>query len=325
MLLGLFFWNSNLHDVWSILRTSNPWYVAGALAINLGALTFRTQRWRTILRSDDLPPFYPTFFANTIGYMLSTLLPIRAADVARPALLSRRTNIGFADALGTVLTERVLDLTAILGMFVYYCAVHWISLSTDPRTKSAFRIVRAGAIGAGIALAALLLLVAGIYFFRGAVRRMHETLGRLLPLRFRVAWMRFYDSFVASLDLIRKPSAAARVLLYTFLVWTCLTAQFWFVLEALRRPLPYDSSFFVTGITTVGLAVPTPGSVGGFDKLCQIVLTKFYFFDIDASVAITILFHLIGALPVIVTGLLLILREGLNWRQLTEQTHAEKS
>src|SRR5256885_4582560 len=49
-----------------------------------------------------------TFFANTVGYMLSTVLPIRAGDVARPALLARRTNVRFAGALGTVLTERIL-------------------------------------------------------------------------------------------------------------------------------------------------------------------------------------------------------------------------
>src|SRR5687768_18484851 len=96
------------------MRTTNVFWLGVALVVNLAALFFRTIRWRIILDPDDPPPFYPTFFANTVGYMLSTILPIRAADVARPALLSRRTSHRFSGALGTVLTERVLDLLSIL-------------------------------------------------------------------------------------------------------------------------------------------------------------------------------------------------------------------
>src|SRR5205823_14463456 len=69
------------------------------------ALPICTIRWRALLDVDRPPPFYPTFFALTTGYMLSTVLPIRAGDVARPALLARRTDIRFATALGTVLTR----------------------------------------------------------------------------------------------------------------------------------------------------------------------------------------------------------------------------
>src|SRR6185369_17906961 len=123
--LGFFLWNSNLSDVWNIIRsTSVPWFVGGLL-INFGALIFRTIRWRRLLGVDTTPDFYPTFFANTVGYMLSTVLPIRAGDLARPALLSRRTPVRFSAALGTVLTERILDLYSLLFLFIYYVVRHW--------------------------------------------------------------------------------------------------------------------------------------------------------------------------------------------------------
>jgi uncharacterized protein (TIRG00374 family) len=323
--LGWFFWNTDLRQVWAIMKSANPFWLLGGMLINVAALVFRTMRWRVILRSENPPPFYPTFFANTVGYGLSTVLPVRAGDFARPALLARRTDIPFTGALGTVLAERVLDLTSILTLFVYYALVHWTHFSNDPRTSGAFFIIKAGAIGALIALASLVVLVVFVYFFRAKLRGAHQIVGGLLPARFRTPWMQFFDSFTASLDLVRKRGALSRVLLYTAGVWGCLTSQFWFVVMALHRPLPLDSGFFVTGITTIGLAVPTPGGVGGFHKACQIVLTKFYLFDIDSSVAVAILFHVVGTLPVLVVGLLLFLREGLNLRQLTEETHVEKS
>ena len=73
------------------------------------------------------------------------------------------------------------------------------------------------------------------------------------------------------------------------------------------------------------VAVLGPGGVGGFHKVCQWVLTTFYGFDIDTSVAVAVLFHIVGTLPVVVIGGILFLREGLNWRQLSQETHAEQT
>jgi uncharacterized protein (TIRG00374 family) len=121
--LALFLWNSNLRVVWRIIESADFFWLAAALCINWFAVIFRTFRWRIILDPDAPPPFYPTFFANAIGYMVSTILPIRAADVVRPVLLSRRTGLRVAGAFGTVLTERVLDLFSLLALFVYFVIV----------------------------------------------------------------------------------------------------------------------------------------------------------------------------------------------------------
>jgi uncharacterized protein (TIRG00374 family) len=318
LLLAIFLWNSNLRDVWRILKsTSIAWFALG-LFTNFTALIFRTIRWRALLDRDHPPPFYPTFFANTTGYMLSTVLPIRAGDVARPALLARRTDVRFAAALGTVLTERIVDLVAIILLYVYYCVRHWNDF-TEGRA-----VVQEGAIGASAVLVALVVVTVGIFFFREKVRRLHAWIGRIIPLRFRDAWMKFFDSFTQSLDIARHPLALLKVLACTVLIWFCLTAQFWLVLVAAHRTLDFDTSFFICGVTTIGLAIPTPGGVGGFHKICQYVLTTFYKFDIDSSVAVTVLLHIVGTLPVVVTGLLLFFREGLNWKELKEQTHAEE-
>jgi uncharacterized membrane protein YbhN (UPF0104 family) len=156
-----------------------------------------------------------------------------------------------------------------------------------------------------------------LYVSQGFIRRAHEALGRLIPKRFRESWMHFFDSFVETLELAKHRTAFLKVLIYTAGVWLCLTAQFYFSVLALRRPLPFDASFFVTGVTTVGLAIPTPGGVGGFHKACQLVLTNFYGMDVDSSVAVAVLFHIVGTLPVIVTGLLLFAHEGMRWRDVT--------
>ena len=314
--LWLFLRNANLAEVGAILaRSAFGWVVVG-FVVNIMALLFRTVRWRTLLDPDHPPPFYATFFANAVGYMASIVLPIRASDLARPALLSRRTSHRFSGALGTILSERVLDLTSILLMFVIFAALRWNEFSHDAGTARWFYIVRAGAIASAVILTALWLFILGLRFARHRVRRVHEWLGRLLPGRIRNSWMHFFDTFTETLRITENPRALVKVVFCTIATWACLTSQFWFATMAVHRPLPYDASFFVTGVTTVGLAIPTPGGIGGFHKACQLVLTRFYAFSVDSSVAVAVLFHVIGTLPVLSIGLFLFAKEGVSFRHL---------
>ena len=326
LFVGLFLRNSDLQKVSGIIRTVRlPWLGLG-LACNVGALLCRTLRWRTILNPEDPPPFYATFFANAVGYMLSTVLPIRAGDVARPALLSRRTNVKFSTALGTVLTEKILDLLAILSLFIYFVIVSRAAFLADPRTAGKFLLVQSAAVTAGCVLAAMVTFLLSMLFFDQKIRRLHEFLGRGLPARFRTGWMRFFDSFSYSLRLSRHRFALLKVVGLTAGIWMCLTGQFYFSLLALGHPLPFSASFFISGITIIGLMIPTPGGVGGFHKACQIALTNFYHFDVNTSIAVAILVHIVGVTPVVLTGVTLFLREGLSWRQITamEQAPEEK-
>lgn len=315
--VALFLWKSNLTDVWRILKTTSAGWIIAGLLVNGGALVFRTIRWRILISYRTPPPFYATFFANTIGYSLSALLPIRAGDVARPALLSRRSAVRFSDALGTVLTERVLDLVSILSLLLFFCVRRWNDFNDA--------VVHGSAIFASVILGLLIALMAGVYFFRGGIRRLAARVSAILPVRFREPWMRFFDAFAKTLELIETPLAAVTVLGATAGIWFCLIAQYSCALYASHRPLPYDASLFLNAATTVGVAIPTPGGVGGFHKICQWVLTSYYKFDIDTSVAVAVLLHLVSTAPVLMTGLALFLREGLSWRELTRETTTKET
>jgi len=312
-LLAYFVWNSNPRVVWTIIRSANVFWLITALFVNWLAIWFRTFRWRTILDPDHPPAFYPTFFAMTIGYMVSTVVRV-PADVIRPVLVSRRTGLRVSAAFGTVLTERVLDLFSLLTLFVYFVIVHW----NDWKDHTAFLVIKTGGVAAAIALGGLTVFIVGLYFFSSTIRRLHEFFGRAVPQRFHASWMHFFDRFVQTLSIARRPAALLSVLFCTAGLWFCLCAQFWLVTIAMHYTLPFDWSFLATGVTTLGLIVPTPGGVGGFHKTCQFVLTNFYNFDVNASVAVAIVIHLVGTIPVLVTGLILFMREGLHWKDVRE-------
>src|SRR5688500_6782608 len=317
-MLVLFFRRSDPQEIGSVLKQINPvWLLVGMLA-NFCALLCRTERWRNVLDPDRPPPFYPTFFSTALGFMTSALLPMRAGDVVRPALLSRRTDIRFSTALGTVLVERVLDTSALMGTFLIFAMTGARRFYENPATASKAVAIHTAGVVAGLILAAIVAFTLTMYFFNERARRFHLWVAARLPRRLRSGWMAFFDSFVKSLQIARNRPALIRILLLTIAIWTFLTSQFAFVLLALGRPLPYSSSFLVTGASILGLMIPTPGGVGGFHKACQVVLTTFYGFTVSAAVAVAIVFHIVGTAPVMLTGLTLFAREHLSWRQLSQ-------
>jgi glycosyltransferase 2 family protein len=319
--LWLFLKNADWRSVKAIFAKASLGWLVPAVVANMLALIFRTMRWRTLLDPEDPPPFYATFFANTIGYMASSLLPVRASDLARSALLSRRTTHRFSGAFGTVMTERVLDLSSVLLLFVYFTLRRRGEMTSDPRTQQLFLyLVQPAAVVAALAVTGLAVFVASILLFGARARRIHAAVGRIVPSRFRGGWMHFFDTFVATLEITKHGPALRRILLLTVGVWFCLSTQVYLSAVALHMPVPFDATFFITGASTIGLAVPTPGGVGGMHKVCQFVLTRFYHFDINASVAAAVLFHLVGTIPVIITGLILFLREGVRWRDVSSST-----
>jgi len=316
LLLYFFLRNSDPAEVLDQLRTLDPVWLIIALLTNFSALMCRAARWRIILRPADPPKFYPTFFATAVGFMSSALLPIRAGDVIRPALLSRRTDIRFSSALGTVVIEKLLDTTTLLLLFITFVATVGRRFFDDPRIGSKANVVMTLGTGAAVLLTVLISIVLFLLVLRERAREMIERLTRRFPLRFRSGAMSFYESFLRAFKLARDRRAFARVLLLTAMIWFCLTAQFYFVTLAMRKPLPFSASVLVTGFSILGMMIPTPGGVGGFHKACQIVLTNFYLFTISASVATAVIFHIVGTLPVLITGSVLLLREGVSFAQL---------
>ncbi len=62
----------------------------------------------------------------------------------------------------------------------------------------------------------------------------------------------------------------------------------------------------------VGVAVPTPGGVGGFHEAYRIGATAFFGADNDVAVGAAIVLHAISVGPVTIAGLLFMLQDGLK-------------
>ena len=68
----------------------------------------------------------------------------------------------------------------------------------------------------------------------------------------------------------------------------------------------------MTTILVVGVAVPTPGQVGGFHAAYQFAVTTFFGAPNDSAVGAALVLHAISFGPVTLLGLVFMMREGLT-------------
>ena len=59
-------------------------------------------------------------------------------------------------------------------------------------------------------------------------------------------------------------------------LWLSIAAGIWLTSRAFHMTFSYLGSFLVMTLLVVGVAVPTPGAIGGFHAMYQIAVTKFF-------------------------------------------------
>ncbi|MDH4178750.1 MAG: flippase-like domain-containing protein, partial [Thermoleophilia bacterium] len=110
-------------------------WIVVALGLNLVSVLSRAISWRLTIGQalpDPQPPFGRVFSAFGIGLLGNAVLPARAGELARVAVLRRHVDSGpgtSATLLGTVFAHRLFDLfpVALLVAFVLLTAKipHW--------------------------------------------------------------------------------------------------------------------------------------------------------------------------------------------------------
>ena len=93
---------------------------------------------------------------------------------------------------------------------------------------------------------------------------------------------------------------------------------------AFRIAMPFTGGWLMLAPLVVGVAVPTPGSVGGFHEAFRLGATSFFGADNDTAVGAAIVLHAISVGPVTLAGLLFIVQDGLKIGGIAEGRHRVK-
>ena len=91
-------------------------------------------------------------------------------------------------------------------------------------------------------------------------------------------------------------------LLWSFPLWLSIACGIWVVAVAFHIEMPFTGSFLLMALLVVGVAVPTPGAIGGFHEAFRIGATAFFGAPNDRAVGAAIVLHAISFVPVTLLG-----------------------
>ena len=269
--------------------------------------------------------FGSAFRATAVGFAASTVLPARAGEVIRPYFLARTDRSAQMTATGafaTIILERLLDVVTVLVLIASYVFVFGRDLQhVNPLAFTAVKW--SGASAAAGALAAL----AFLFFIAGNPDRVEHTLTRLeqvLPSTLAGLIARIAGKFARGLGAIRRPGRLLIALLWSFPLWLSICVGIWAVAVAFGFAVPFTGSFLLLALLVLGVAVPTPGAVGGFHEAFRVGATVFFGADDSAAVGAAIVLHLFSIGPALLLGLFFAAQEGMNigaLRRIASQEH----
>ena len=300
LLLGLFvlYWvyrDFDFAQAKDVLLHGTDWgWMIFSLFFGVMSHLLRGWRWRLTLEPLGFRPRTGDCVdAIFISYAANLLLP-RVGEVSRCGVLSRYDDVPFAKSLGTVVTERLLDMlcmillsgiTFLLQMPVFLTFFHEtgtkIPSVTHLLTSVWFYIVLFCTIGVIFLLYRLLSMLSFFEKVKGMVINLFEG---IISLR-NVQRMPLY-------------------LLYTLLIWVCYFFHFYLTFYCFDFTddlgLLAGLVMFVAG--TLAVIVPTPNGAGPW-HFAVITMMMLYGVNVTDAGIFALIVHGVQTLLVIILGL----------------------
>jgi glycosyltransferase 2 family protein len=320
LLLFFFLRHVDLKAVGLAISNADRGWLAVALGVSLASIPLRAWRWTLLIRRVGRVRQWDAISATCIGFAATTLLPARAGEIVRPVVLARKSRLPIAPLLASIGLERLVDLVTILCLFVVYALGGWAPAQMSEGEMSRFVLLRRSAIFFGIATLVGLVVFAILAARPDWAERAAHPFLRLAPQRYRERIAGVLSSFLEGLGALRSPGQIFGFAIASALLWLVFAFQLYATLRAFGLVFPFPVAFFVLTWAAMGLAIPTPGGVGGYHTAVAYALTGFYGVGETSAKAFALVAHAISFVPVTLLGLLFLVLGGLSIRSLAVES-----
>lgn len=309
--LYLFFRKLQIAVVISHMGEANWIWLAAAVVMQIVHLSLRSYRWRILLAPmKERIGFYNLFATTSVGYLLSFIF-FRVGEVLRPLMLAQREGISKSGAVATCVLERLMDFLTVAFLFSMYLIFMFDPPAAGTGTLD-MRQVKQGGLLFGTAVVATFPVLYLVVHYRHQLfdwLDSHRALqGSFLP--------KLLHSFLGGFDAVKSGWVFALAWLQSLAIWLSITASIWVSLKAFGLPIGFTDSLLMMGLLSLAIAVPTPGGVGSYEYAGQLGLESVFGVEPNRAAAAILVTHAFAIAPVILIGIVLLWREGLDIRSL---------
>ncbi|HEY3928706.1 MAG TPA: lysylphosphatidylglycerol synthase transmembrane domain-containing protein [Candidatus Koribacter sp.] len=259
------------HQVWAAIAHCRPQFIVASMVVSATSYFMRGLRWRVLLNTQAKLPVLPVFWANCACYFGNNVLPARAGELIRTAMVSSRSQLSKTFVLTTALSERVMDLIVLVtsGTLVIRFVQNkpsWLEKISGPLLA--------------LAIVAAILLISVPLFETLAERllaKMHLPENAVMRLDHAI------EHVAAGVRAFHDPSTFSIFFALTIGIWSCDAYAAQILAPALGLHMSFPTALLLLVGLGLGSALPsTPGYIGIYQFVAVTVLIPFHFTRADA-------------------------------------------
>ncbi|MGE3270962.1 MAG: lysylphosphatidylglycerol synthase transmembrane domain-containing protein [Chloroflexota bacterium] len=250
----------NPWEVLDALSHADPLLVLACAATVVLAMWTKAVRWRLFFPQPEKVRLSGLHEGLYIGYMVNTILPLRAGELVRAFLAAQTEKVSTSTSLATVLIEKVLDLgTMAVLLFVF-------GLILPDLPESARYAAYLSGIGLVIAIAGVVFALAA----RPLATRLALWFEYQIPLLAKIGVAGLLNAFLDGLSFAQKPGTLALVIFWTIVQWSISASTVALALTSVGISSAVQGDLIqmvllVLVATNLSMAIPSaPGYVGVF-------------------------------------------------------------
>ncbi|MGV3632061.1 MAG: lysylphosphatidylglycerol synthase transmembrane domain-containing protein [Bacteroidota bacterium] len=266
--------DESLDFFYKAIERADYLWIIGALLLSTIAYFLRAWRWKYTLEAiGHSPSFWNRYHSMMIGYLVNMTIP-RAGEASRAAMLYRSDKVPFAQAFGTVIAERAIDLimlaiVSLVTMFIAYDDFFEIFRQINAKFSDTGN---PAAVNLKFWLYTLVMLGFGIGIFLLIVYP---------KLRSKIA--AFVKNVLAGIFSIFKCKSPFLFFLHTLLIWMLYIVYFGIAFFSMEETADFPLAGILLGFIAGALGISfTNGGIGTFPFLVGLVIV-FYLRDSDPN------------------------------------------
>ncbi|MDP4200851.1 MAG: lysylphosphatidylglycerol synthase transmembrane domain-containing protein [Bacteroidota bacterium] len=303
------------------LARTNILLILVGVALLFCSHVFRAWRWTVIARPMKPGTSILIAFKAIMGaYAMNNVIP-RSGELVRPYIFAKHEKVFMSGTIATILIERVVDLIANV-------LVMMLALVVFPREiTNAFPSLAGETLPIMAGMVLLMALVITMIFSAGKTERVIHRIIRNWPAKLEGPIGRAATEFASGLRGVRA-SGAVPVVIGTVGIWIFYVLSMYAWLFAFPEPqimaVGIVGAFFLRVVSGIAFLVPTPGGVGSYHYLISQALFRIFSVPLAAAITYATLTHAAFDILTTVTGLIIVMTEGISFRNFKEVVRASE-
>ncbi|MCX7940262.1 MAG: flippase-like domain-containing protein [Endomicrobia bacterium] len=270
-------------------------YLISSVLLGMIILLLRSYRWKQFIEEYKNCKLINFFESINIGLFFNNILPFRMGDLVQAYMVSKKTGVPKSLSLSTVLMERLIDLfPPIISIII-----------------GSFFIILPQQVSIILSVSVLFFLITGVIFIFKFRNLILHFLGKISSKqKFWLRVLSLFKNFYSAIDNFKNVKILMKVIILTLLLWTGYSTGMLLVCYSLNINLPSIwAGYLIQAITALSVVIPSsPGYVGSWEFMGSLALSIFNV-EKDKALSFALLSHFVGMLPVLIFGLIFVIKE----------------